>query len=78
MRQNALLRLLLACFLLYMAWPFLRVQGETLANYFWIGWMVFFVLVAGGNLALLLQLSSPPKFKEPSLEGKKQLSHGKN
>lgn len=55
-RQNALLRLLLACFLFYMAWPSVQVQGGGVASYFWIGWLVFFLFVAGSNLATVMKI----------------------
>jgi len=56
MRNNALLRLLLAAFLLYMAWPAIpEARGEA-AQLFWGIWLLFFLLTAGANLAVLLQL----------------------
>ena len=60
MRHYTVLRLLLALFLLYFAWPYIPTATTQLANIFWIAWLIFLVLVIGGNLATLLQLSSPP------------------
>lgn len=64
MRQYTILRLLLALFLLYFAWPYIPTATTQLANIFWIVWLTFLVLVIGGNLATLLQLSSPPVMEQ--------------
>ncbi|KGX93365.1 hypothetical protein N781_09930 [Pontibacillus halophilus JSM 076056 = DSM 19796] len=64
MIQHAWLRILLACFLLYMAWPFLGVQGSTVATLFWGAWLAFFLLVIGANLAIVLRFRSKPQFHE--------------
>jgi len=74
MRQNALLRLLLSCFLLYMAWPSLQVQGGTLASYFWLAWLVFFLLVAGSNLATVMKIPTGVQLQNPSESEKKRYS----
>lgn len=64
MRQYTILRLLLALFLLYFAWPYIPTATTQLANIFWMAWLTFLVLVIGGNLATLLQLSSPPVMEQ--------------
>lgn len=78
MRQNALLRLLLACFLLYIAWPSLQVQGGQISSLFWLGWSVFFLLVAGSNLAVVLKLPTKLEFKKEEEQKGKEISFGKN
>jgi len=78
MRQNALLRLLLSCFLLYMAWPSVQVQGGTLASYFWLAWLVFFLLVAGSNLATVMKIPASVSLNSSPESEKKQFSLGKN
>lgn len=74
MRQNALLRLLLACFLLYVAWPSIQVQGGTLASYFWLAWLVFFLFVAGSNLATLMKIPAASRLHESPESEKKRYS----
>lgn len=64
MRQYTILRLLLALFLLYFAWPYIPTATTQLANIFWMVWLTFLVLVIGGNLATLLQISSPPVMEQ--------------
>ncbi|KGP73626.1 hypothetical protein [Pontibacillus yanchengensis] len=78
MRQNAILRLMLACFLLYVAWPYLRVQGSPIGSYFWLTWLFFFLLVAGANLAVILRIPNKMDVSSPSHEKKRQQSYGKN
>ncbi|SDK43180.1 hypothetical protein [Sediminibacillus albus] len=64
MKQYALLRILLACFFLYLAWPAIHQAGGTLAAYFWAGWLAFFLLVTGANLATLLRMTKPPVMEQ--------------
>lgn len=64
MRHYTILRLLFALFLLYFAWPYIPSATTQLANIFWIAWLTFLTLVIGGNLATLLQLSSPPVMEQ--------------
>lgn len=78
MRQNALLRLLLACFLLYIALPYFHIQGGSLQSIFSISWMAFFLLVAGANLAILLKLPAKLQLTEEVEEKEKRISFGKN
>lgn len=56
MRNHALLKLLLAAFLLYVAWPAIPEAASQQSLVFWAVWLVFFLLAAGANLAVLLQL----------------------
>lgn len=56
MRNHALLRLLLAAFFLYIAWPQIPKAQSEAGLLFWGMWLVFFLIVAGANLAILLQL----------------------
>lgn len=74
-RQNALLRLMLACFLLYTAWPTLGAHPSGIANLFWGAWLVFFMFVAGSNLATLLRLAPKHVFET---EEEKEIQFGKN
>ena len=75
MKQYALLRILLACFFLYIAWPSIHGEGSLLASVFWAGWLVFFLLVVGSNLATLLKMTNPPVMEQ---ERKKHYQLGKN
>ncbi|HEY4601075.1 MAG TPA: hypothetical protein VIG73_07375 [Cerasibacillus sp.] len=68
MRQYAVLRLLLACFFLYFAWPVIPLASTELETYFWGAWLLFLVLVIGGNLATLLQLTDPPIMEQEQLK----------
>jgi len=60
MRSYALLRLLLAGFFLYFAWPFIPGAETIFESIFWIMWLAFFLLVAGANFSTLLQMTPPP------------------
>lgn len=60
MRQYAILRLLLAGFFLYFAWPVIPGATSQLEVIFWGGWLLFFILVIGANFASLLQMTKPP------------------
>ncbi|MFC3040108.1 hypothetical protein ACFOGI_07570 [Virgibacillus xinjiangensis] len=64
MYPYVVLRLLLAGFFLYMAWPHIPVAASALEVMFWGGWLVFFLLTVGGNLAALLQMISPPVMEQ--------------
>lgn len=55
-KQYALLKILLGIFLLYLALPVLGVSANSMANLFWGLWLIFFVLVVGANLAVLLNV----------------------
>lgn len=60
MRHYTILRLLLASFLLYFAWPYIPEATTQIEKVFWGAWLAFLFLVIGGNFATLLQLSRPP------------------
>ena len=60
MRNYTILRLLLAGFLLYFAWPYIPGAVTTPEKIFWGSWLVFLMLVVGGNLATLLHISKAP------------------
>ncbi|MDL4840676.1 hypothetical protein [Aquibacillus rhizosphaerae] len=75
MKQYALLRILLACFFLYIAWPSIRGEISYLSSIFWGAWLVFFLLVLGSNFATLLKMTRPPVMEQ---ESDKQFQLGKN
>ncbi|WP_425441487.1 hypothetical protein [Salinibacillus kushneri] len=58
MKRNALLKLLIACYFLYLALPSIREMTTSASSLFWAAWIVFFVLVAGANLGVLLDIKS--------------------
>lgn len=64
MRQYTVLRLLLAGFLLYFAWPYIPEATTTIEKVFWGSWLSFLFLVIGGNLATSLQLARPPVMEQ--------------
>jgi len=64
MRNYAILRLLLAGFLLYVAWPYFPNAVTPLEQVFWGSWIVFVLLVIGANFATLLQLTNPPVMEQ--------------
>ncbi|HLT55759.1 MAG TPA: hypothetical protein VK057_06580 [Bacillota bacterium] len=67
MRQYAILRLLLAGFFLYIAWPVIPMAATTVERLFWALWLGFFVLVVGANLSTLLQMTLPPVMEQKEL-----------
>lgn len=71
MYHYAILRLLLACFFLYFAWPYIPEAVTNIERIFWAGWLTFFILVTGANLATLLQLTFPPIMEQNSKTQKK-------
>lgn len=78
MYHYTILRILLACFLLYFAWPSIPEAVMQVEKVFWGSWLLFLLLVIGGNLATLLQLTSPPvmeqeKFEKNERKTKKQM-----
>ncbi|WP_407269025.1 hypothetical protein [Radiobacillus sp. PE A8.2] len=75
MEQYALLRILLACFFLYIAWPAISEQASSLASMFWAGWLLFFLFVVGSNLAAMLKITKPLGLDK---QEEKQVSVGKN
>ncbi|TQS76259.1 hypothetical protein DX933_02205 [Ornithinibacillus gellani] len=64
MRHYAVLRLLLAGFFLYFAWPFIPYAATGIEKIFWGCWIGLFLLVVGGNLATLLQMTNPPVMEQ--------------
>jgi len=60
MLHYTILRLLFACFLLYFAWPYIPEATTQIAKIFWASWLVFLLLVIGGNLSTLLRMTLPP------------------
>lgn len=64
MRQYTYLRLLLAGFLLYFAWPYIPHASSAMEKLFWGVWLGFLWLVIGGNLATLLHLSKVPVLEQ--------------
>ncbi|HLR79071.1 MAG TPA: hypothetical protein VK119_00525 [Bacillota bacterium] len=64
MRQYAFLRLLLAAFFLYFAWPYIPFATSPLEAVFWSSWLLFFLFVVGANLAILLQMTAPPVMEQ--------------
>ena len=72
MRNHALLRLLLSAFFLYIAWPKIPEATSGAGLLFWGMWLVFFMICAGANLAILLQLQ--PKLEVEQSKQRKRLT----
>ncbi|WP_085991698.1 hypothetical protein [Oceanobacillus senegalensis] len=70
MKNYAILRLLLAGFFLYVAWPVFPYAQTTLEQLFWGSWLVFLLLVVGANLATLLQMTRPPVMEQEELRSR--------
>ncbi|MFC4022546.1 hypothetical protein ACFOUV_01780 [Oceanobacillus longus] len=64
MRHYAILRLLLASFFLYIAWPVIPYITTNVELIFWGGWLLFLLLVVGANFATLLQMTRPPVMEQ--------------
>lgn len=64
MRLYAVLRLLLACFFLYFAWPIIPTAVTSTEAMFWGVWLLLFLLVVGSNSATLLQMTEPPSMEQ--------------
>lgn len=75
MRHYAILRLLLACFFLYIAWPLIPQANTQLESIFWGAWLVFLVLVIGANFATLLQMTNPPAMEQNRSRERQALKH---
>ncbi|APC48032.1 hypothetical protein [Virgibacillus halodenitrificans] len=75
MRHYVVLRLLLAAFLLYVAWPIIPQETGFVAKLFWGGWLAFFILVVGGNFAALLQMVTPPVMEQKELRRRQASNH---
>lgn len=70
MRHYAMLRLLLAAFFLYFAWPLIPEASTRLELIFWAMWLGLLFLVVGGNFATLLQLTKPPAMEQDYLRSR--------
>lgn len=70
-----ILRLLLAAFFLYFAWPMIPKAATPLEFTFWGTWLVFFLLVVGANLATLLQMTKPPVMEQENKSRQKTYIH---
>ncbi|WP_164668380.1 hypothetical protein [Virgibacillus doumboii] len=75
MRHYAILRLLLAGFFLYFAWPSIPGAASQAEAIFWGVWLAFFVLVVGSNFATLLQMTSPPVMEQERSRQRQTLNH---
>lgn len=75
LRHYAILRLLLAGFFLYFAWPLIPQATSSLELTFWGIWLGFFLLVVGANFATLLQLTKPPVMEQEELRERQPLNH---
>ncbi|MEC5421942.1 hypothetical protein QGM71_00350 [Virgibacillus sp. C22-A2] len=75
MRHYAILRLLLACFFLYFAWPVIPHASTFLELTFWGGWLIFFLLVIGANLSTLLQMTRPPIMEQDEIKQRQTYNH---
>ncbi|OZU89730.1 hypothetical protein CIL03_00895 [Virgibacillus indicus] len=75
MRHYAILRLLLAGFLLYFAWPAIPYAATSLELLFWGGWLLFFLLVIGANFSTLLRMTKPPVMEQEELNRQKTHNH---
>ena len=75
MRHYALLRLLLAGLLLYIAWPLIPLTTSSLGFVFWGIWLGFLVLVVGANFATLLQMTDPPVIEQEKLLERRTHNH---
>lgn len=72
MAKYALLRLLLAVYLLYFAWPYIPFATTQLEKLFWLFWLAFVTVVIGANLLTLLKLTSPPIMEQESIQTKEE------
>ncbi|GGB27515.1 hypothetical protein F3157_01255 [Virgibacillus dakarensis] len=75
MRHYTVLRLLLACFFLYFAWPLIPQAASQLEIVFWGIWLIFLLLVVGANLATLLRMTSPPVMEQERVRSRETVNH---
>lgn len=75
MKHYAILRLLLAGFFLYIAWPLIPQVSSNLELLFWGSWLFFLLLVIGANLATLLQMTKPPIMEQGQLKKRQYDNH---
>lgn len=73
MRHYAVLRLLLACFFLYFAWPIIPTAVTPIEAMFWGIWLILFLLVVGSNSATLLQITEPPSMEQDRTRQRQRL-----
>lgn len=78
MKNYSILRLLLAVFLLYFAWPYIPEAVTQLEKLFWGAWLVFLILVIGANLATLLNISHPPVMEQKVEQQEKMEQRARN
>jgi len=71
----AILRILLALFCLYFAWPALISATTAIELIFWSGWFGFLLLIIGANLANLLQIIQPPIMEQELEKVKRHMEH---
>lgn len=64
MYPYAVLRLLLAGFFLYFAWPLIPLASSKIEVVFWGMWLCLFLLVVGANLATVLTITKPPVMEQ--------------
>lgn len=74
-RHYAALRLLLAGFFLYFAWPYIPEASSQLESIFWGVWLVLFLFAFGANLAVLLQMTKPPVMEQEHVRERQTLNH---
>lgn len=73
--QYALLRILIAGFLLYVAWPFIPQSVTSIEQLFWGSWLFLFLLVIGANSASVLQIIQPPIMEQKREKQRKTYNH---
>nr|WP_239584440.1 hypothetical protein [Aquibacillus albus] len=61
------MRILLAFFFLYIAWPSIRSEVTQLSSIFWATWLAFFLLVVGANFATILKMIQPPVMEKDQI-----------
>lgn len=74
MRHYVILRLLLAGFFLYFAWPYIPKASTQLEWVFWGVWLVLFLFAFGANLAALLQMINPPVMEQERVRKRQTLN----
>ena len=75
MRNYAILRLLLAAFFLYVAWPFIPEATLQIEMVFWGIWLSLFLLVVGANFSTLLRMTEAPVMEQESLSVRQTRNH---
>lgn len=73
MRHYAVLRLLLACFFLYFAWPIIPTAVTSTEVMFWGMWLILFLLVVASNSATLFQITEPPSMEQERTRQRQRL-----